>query len=294
MYFHVVSWEQHARSHGGIIQFQQLRDLGVAGRRLSRVLATGQLVRLGPGVYGLPHPADPWLQQLRATQVQAGPGAVIWRRSASRLWGLDGLDRSEAIEVAVGPGGRRGDPRVSRLRRKLEVTVERGLAVTTVGRTLLDLGPAVGPDVLEWALEDGLRRQAVDLTFLRRLAAQNPRCGGVLRAVLARRPAGAPPTESEAETRFVQLVRRAGLPDPARQFPVIARGRPARLDFAWPRRALAAEVDGARFHGDDALGRDLRRQNSLILAGWCILRFTWWDVSRYGDQVIETLWDSFC
>ncbi|MBO0692747.1 MAG: hypothetical protein J2P58_07610 [Acidimicrobiaceae bacterium] len=289
----MINWEQCARSQGGIIQFHQLRNLGVTGGRLGHLLTTCQLVRLRQGIYGLPNPTDPWLQQLRATQVQAGPGAVVWRRSAARWWGLDGLDRSDVIEVAAGPGGPRGDPRIARLRRTLEVTSERGLRVTSVGQTLLDLGTVVGPDLVERALEDGLRRGAVDLGSLHALAAKTPRWGGVLEAVLARRPAGAPPTESDAETLFVQLVRRGRLPEPARQFPAIVSGRPVRLDFAWPGPALAAEVDGARFHGDDALGRDLRRQNALILGGWHILRFTWVDVARYGDQVIETLWDWF-
>jgi very-short-patch-repair endonuclease len=293
MYFHVMDWNQLVKSQGGIVQFHQLRELGVTGRRLAHLLTSQELVRLGPAVYGLPDPADPWLQRLRAIQLRAGPDAVVWRRSAARWWGLDGLDRSEAIEVAAGPSGRRGDRRVSRLRRKLEVTTERGLLVTTVAQTLLDVGPVTGADLVERALEDGLRRGAVDLDSLRRLAMSTPRWGGVLKEVLDRRPAGAPPTESDAETLFLQLVRRGGLPVPTRQFPVVIRGRRVRLDFAWPGPGLAAEVDGARFHGDDALGRDLRRQNALILGGWRILRYTFVDVARYGDEVIETLWDWF-
>lgn len=289
-----MTWEILARSQGGVIQFHQLRALGVRGRRLAGLLACGEIVRLGRGVYGLPDPGDPWLQRLCALQARAGPGAAVWRRSAARLWSLDGLDRSPVVEVAAGPHGRRGDPSVSRLRRRLELTEAGGLAITTIPQTLLDLGTVVGPDLVERALEDGLRRGAVDLASLRTLAQRSPRpAAGVLKAVLARRPAGAPPTESDAETLFLQLVRRGGLPEPLRQFPVVVRGRRVRLDFAWPGPMRAAEVDGARFHGDDALGRDLRRQNALMLDGWRLLRFTWLDVARYGDQVIDTLWDWF-
>jgi len=285
------SWRSEALSQGGIVQFHQLAEHGVTRRHRQALIERGELVRLARGIYGLPDPPDPWLQGLRATMAAAGPDAVIWRRSAARWWGLDGLDRSDAIEVAVGAGGRRGDPRVSRVDRDLEVIRARGLPITTIGQTVLDLGPVVGPDLVERALEDGLRRGAVDVAGLGRLAEAAPRASKVLRAVLARRPLGAPPTESDAETLFVQLVRRGGLPEPVRQLPVLVRGRPARLDFAWPGPALAAEVDGARYHGDDALGRDLRRQNALVLAGWHILRFTWLDVARYPYQVVDVLRD---
>lgn len=286
-----MNWRLTAQSQGGIIQFHQLVELGVTRRRRQALIDRRELVRLGRGIYGLPDPADPWLQRLRAAMVAAGPGAVIWRRSAARWWGLDGLDETDIVEVAVGSGGRRGDPRVTRVRRELQVTRDRGLAITTIGQTLLDVGPVVGPDLVERGMEDGLRRRAVDLAGLAQLAERAPRAGEVLRAVLGRRPVGAPPTESDAETLFVQLVRRGGLPDPLRQLPVVVRGRLARLDFAWPVATLAAEVDGARFHGDDALGRDLRRQNALVLAGWHILRFTWLDVARYQDQVLDVLGD---
>lgn len=40
-----------------------------------------------------------------------------------------------------------------------------------------------------------------------------------LRLVLDRRPTDAPPTESELETRFLQVLRAAGIPEPVRQHP---------------------------------------------------------------------------
>lgn len=286
-----VTWEYLAAEQGGIIRFHQLVQAGVSRRQRERLLACGLLVRLSPGVYCVPAPGDPWLRELRVTLAQAGPAAVVWRRSAARLWRLDGLDTNTTVEVAVGAGGRRGDPRVARVGRALDVVNESGFAVTSIAQTLVDLGPVVGPDLVERALEDGLRRGTVTLADLRRLAAVAPGASRVLRSVLARRPAGSPATESDAETLFVQLVRRGGLPEPLRQFTMVVRGRLVRLDFAWPTPRLAAEVDGVRFHGPETFGRDLRRQNAIILGGWQVLRFTWEDVARYPDQVIETLWD---
>jgi hypothetical protein len=54
---------------------------------------------------------------------------------------------------------------------------------------------------------------------------------------------------------------------------------------------LAVEVDGAETHTTaDALGRDLRRQNRIVL-GWLMQRYTWEDVALYPDQVIEIIRD---
>jgi very-short-patch-repair endonuclease len=113
---------------------------------------------------------------------------------------------------------------------------------------------------------------------------------------LALRPADLRPTESDAETLFVQLAREVGLPEPQRQFAVPTTEGVFRLDFAWPTRRLAVEIDGAATHASAvALGRDLRRQNRVLLslgsAGWMLLRFTWDDLTspRYVGRVAGVL-----
>jgi very-short-patch-repair endonuclease len=286
-------WELAAWRQGGVIQFHQLLAAGVSRTRIPQLVAAGRIIRLARGTYGMPA-VDPGLRELRATMLLAGPDSVAWRRTAGAWWGLDGVDRSPHIEVAVGSGGRRRDPRVTRSRRRvsMEVTTQRGLVVTTVAQTLLDLGEVCGSDLVERALEDGLRRRLVDLGSLAARAAdpwRGSRGIAVLREVLGRRPPGASPTESDAETLFVQLVRRGGFPEPVRQLPLVVDGRPIRLDFGWPACLRAAEIDGAATHAGDALGRDLRRQNALFLEGWSLRRFTWEDVARHPDYVLRTM-----
>jgi len=114
-----------------------------------------------------------------------------------------------------------------------------------------------------------------------------------MRDVLERRPPNAPPTASDAETLFLQLTRVAGLPDPVRQFPLRLGGHPYRLDFAWPKRRLAVEVDGAETHASaGALIRDLRRQNRIVM-GWLLQRYTWNDIAFYRDDVVDSLRDAW-
>ena len=53
---------------------------------------------------------------------------------------------------------------------------------------------------------------------------------------------------------------------------------------------IALEADSFTWHGSrDALKRDCRRYNLLVLAGWRVLRFTWEDVMLTPDQVRATL-----
>ncbi len=94
----------------------------------------------------------------------------------------------------------------------------------------------------------------------------------------------------------MQLARRAGMPEPLRQFSVPTSEGAFRLDFAWPLRRVAVEIDGAASHASrEALSRDLRRQNRLLLsmvpAGWAFLRFTWDDLvdPRFAGQVGDKL-----
>jgi very-short-patch-repair endonuclease len=123
----------------------------------------------------------------------------------------------------------------------------------------------VEDDVLERALESALRR------------------------VLDRRPPAAAATDSELETRFLQLVRDAGLPQPQRQYEVRdGTGFIARIDFAYRDRRLAIELDGFGPHAD-RVERDRTRQNPLVLLGWTILRLTWADVVEGPASVVSVL-----
>jgi very-short-patch-repair endonuclease len=108
--------------------------------------------------------------------------------------------------------------------------------------------------------------------------------------VLDRRLEGGP-SESELETRFVQLLRRARLPRPVRQHEVWLGGRVvARADLAYPGQRLLIELDGWSAHGTKrAFRSDRRRQNSLVLAGWTLLRFTWADVVESPAAVVAAV-----
>ena len=287
----------------GVASYDQVARRGLTSRRMASTIAEGWLVRprrwlVVDNRWSSEDAETCWRRQLHMVVCSCPPrqraSAALFRRSAAALWGIDGTPFG-TVELAVTRGQTRAEHlyRVRPLAPGDRMLLD-GLPVTSVGRTLLDLGQVAGVDIMERAVEWALRKGHVTIEGLARVLSGLPYLRGTraLREVLARRPFGAPPTESDAETLFLQLARKIGLPEPRRQFPVPTGEGMFRLDFAWPSRGLAVEIDGAATHASrEALRRDLRRQNSLVLAlasgGWSLLRFTWDDIAsdRYRDQV---------
>ena len=287
----------------GVAARDQLAHAGLSRRGLERAVATGVLQRRGPRLV-----IDPqWSSEgderaelrhrLFAALCECAPRqratALVFRRSAAALWGLDGLagpagPAAGAVptEIAVARGNTVSGSvfRVRPVAPAERAEVE-GLPVTSPVRTLVDIGQVVEAETLERALESALRKRLATMDELLSAldAAARLRGTSALRSLLTGRPPGLPPTESDAETLFVQLARRAGFPAPLRQFTIPTAEGNFRVDFAWPVMRIAIEIDGAAVHASaGALARDLRRQNAIVLAfasaGWVLLRFSWYDL----------------
>ena len=151
-----------------------------------------------------------------------------------------------------------------------------GFQCTTLSRTLLDLAAMLDPASLLRAIEraEELRRfDGDELDSLLQRANGHPGVGA-LRGALAgyRTP---PLTRSALERRFLALCQQAGIPGPRVNATVEAGSGLFEVDFHWPEQRLIVETDGYRFHsGTRAFEADRRRDQSLSLAGWRVLRFT--------------------
>jgi very-short-patch-repair endonuclease len=267
-----------ARGRHGVVTAEELAAHGLTRSRVYRAARSGLLVHLAPEAYAIPALLGPFS---RAAAFEARyPEVVCERRTAAAVWGLDGFAPRGPAGAApldlVRDGRRRcqGVPGRQRALAPGEVREVHGLRVTSVERTLLDLSttPDVDADVLELALESALRAGWTTDAGLRAMTDARGRAGARLRDVLARREPGAPPTESYAETRFLQTVARPlELEDPERQVPVAISGRPApyRVDFLFRRARgqLAVEIDGAAWHGPNAPRDDHMRDHHLRVAG---------------------------
>lgn len=179
-----------------------------------------------------------------------------------------------------------------------DVTDVGGVAVTTAARTLADLGNVVDDDTLERVGESLLHRRLTTEAELAATALRLRRRGrasvAALQRFMKRRRLGTPPTESDLETRFLQVARRLGFPEPTwRQFRVgREHGGPLRVDFVWRRGCtlVFVEVDGAGAHANpQALMEDLRRQNVLQRSRPVLLRFSADDIDRHPHNILREL-----
>ena len=148
-----------------------------------------------------------------------------------------------------------------------------GIPVTAPARTLMDLAASEELRVLERAVARALRSGIVTETRLSATLARHAGRPGsrALRTVLERE-GGPALTRSEAEGRFLEMVREARLPVPE----VNVRVAGYEVDFFWPGLRVVGEVDGFRFHrGRVRFEADRRRDMDLAAAGVQVIRVTW-------------------
>lgn len=228
------------------------------------------------------------------------PQALASHRAAARLWQLEGFEKAPIEILAPRTRAQKGIVvhRVTpseHLRRR----VIRGFPVTTIERTLLDLGAVTPVSMLGRAIDETLIRRLITPACLRAELDREGRKGrpgtaAFRRALDVRFPAE-DLAESHLELRFLRLLRRSGLPVPTPQYEVMIRGEfVARLDFAFPELKLAIETHGFRFHGTrERLQADARRENRLKRLGWLILVFTWDDVVGDASRVVSEISEAF-
>lgn len=276
--------ERLASSQFDVFSEEQARAVGVDAAMLYRhARPGGRWRRCAPRVYEVVGAPVEWRRPLMAASLSLGSTGLVSHASAGRILAFDGVSHRQARpEVTVTDGAVGWGWRMHR-RRELpaRIVVTDGIRHTDALWTMRDLCSVLDSDHVEMALESALRLGYISIAQLEVLAATKGWKGvRRLREVLERRPPGAAPTGSELETRYVQLVRILGLPDPQRQYAVVYRGEIiARLDLAWPEIGLFVELDGGTHEELAALRRDRQRQNDIVrILGWRPLRFTWTDV----------------
>lgn len=281
----VVIAELAARQHG-VVTVAQLTAAGATRNAIAHRVENRRLTPLHRGVYRLGQ-TETRLTQLMAAVLAGGPGAALSHHAAAELHGF-GPERPGPIDVTVAKGHARTKPglRVHRAR-ELERVHIRGIPVTTVTRTLLDLAATLPRRDLQRAVEEAQVQRKIDHSSLADAVskARGHRGARALRAAAAgaQEPAL---TRSEAERTLVELVRRAGLPSP-RTNQRIGRWE---VDAVWPDERLVVEVDGYAFHSTrEAFERDRRKDAELRAAGFRVHRVTWRQLARERDWVVATL-----
>jgi very-short-patch-repair endonuclease len=258
-----------ARLQRGRVTRTQLLSAGLTSNAINHMLHRGLLQAEHAGVYLLRSaPPVPWGRETSALLACHG-GAILSHRSAAAVWGLiPAPDGPVDVTVVDGDGGRkRAGIRVHRTARLLarDTTVHEGLPITSAARTLLDLSSCESPRVVERAIDDALvLLKIVRPKDLEDVAgrARHRRGAALFRGLLSTRKGGTL-TESQAEQRFLALIREAELPLPETQVPFNG----FRIDFLWRDVGVVFEIDGHRYHSSRrAFNRDRRKDAALKAA----------------------------
>lgn len=288
-----------ARQQHGPFAAQQAVEVGVGRSTLQRRLDRGRYVSLWPGVLMEATTPVTWQVRAAAALLHVGGEAALARQSAATVLGLDDSRRPAAIHVVV---RNRVFPATSGIvvhrTRQLpvvDITTVAGLQTTTGIRTLADMAATSGPVRLRDLLKRGVRDDLVDPTALRAHLRRRGRLRGkrpLLRLLDELSPLEAA-CRNEFESRFLRLMRQADLEPTAMNHPVTdARGRQRRIDAVWLPEHLPVELHSRAWHGSDLDAHDdLGRENDIILGGpWrTFLRFSWWDVTQRGPEVVATV-----
>lgn len=207
-----------------------------------------------------------------------GPEAVLSHHSAAALWRIrDPSGRAIEVTAPVKSRSRGGIQRHFALLPGDEVTVERGIPVTTVPRTIFDLAAVASVDAVESALRQSEYHRLHDRLSLPHLLERYPRRHGAkaIRECLARRRETSGRARSWLEEHFLSFLRRERLPLPQLNAWLEVGGRRYQVDCLWPRQRVVVELDGFAAHGTRIAFRDDRaRDRRLRVAGYGVTRVT--------------------
>lgn len=276
-----------AEGQYGVVSIGQLRGCGVSDDAVRARVALGQMHRVHQGVYALGHLvlSSEGRGMAAVLALGGGPrgggsvlehwGAAVSHRSALSLWNLLPASQVPCDVIVSGDGGRARRVGI-RVHRSLtltssDVTLHRGIPVTTPGRTIADLREAIS----------ARRSGTIPSRELRKAIRQ----ANVLGLPIGPRDAKVR-TRSDLEGDFLRLCRRHRLPRPE----VNVRIGPYLVDFLWRERRLVVETDSYIYHrGEVAFQDDHARDLDLMRRGFEVVRLSELQLNEEPAQVAEAL-----
>ena len=283
---------------------------GFHADELARRERRGELVRLRRGAYLRPvdlghEPVDRHRQLIEATLPLLNDDSVVSHLSAAVLHGLpvwnERLGRVQVTRVG-GRGKCRGHVHVHVAPlTKDEVVLLNGLPVTSLGRTVVDLGRTL-PMAQAVAAGDAALRGGLlvdDLGSALRLAQGRPGVSSARRAAAMLDPR----SESAGESSSRVVLNHLGLPPSDLQYEVYDEsGRlVGRSNFVWKEQRTLGEFDGRVKYGQllrpgqtagQAVFAEKLREDAMRDLGWQVARWGWVDL-EHERELAERLLRAF-
>lgn len=286
---------RHAMAHDGVITRREALALGMTPRTLDHRLAEGTLVKVATSVYAVPGVFESEAAILRAATRSLG--GVVSHQAAARLLGVVAPGPRLVVSVPHRRTHLFPDVVVHQLTdiRPGDLCHVNGLPTTKPARTVVDLAAVLSITRLGRTVDRFASRGVASFTEMSDTLEGLARKGkpGVvkLRRSLQPRLTSKGTSESELETRLLELIRLASLPEPEAQHrPPWLKHVNGRVDLSYPEAKLVIEGDSRQWHGDEhTFHADRERDNLAQLAGWRILRFTWRDITKRPDYVVSSI-----
>ncbi len=266
----------------GLLRRADLLRLGMGAKAIDYRVRSGRLVAHHPGVYSLgPGPFPRPTAWLAAVWWCAGPrdddpravDTVLSHLAAGAFFGHGAEPDHGVVHVTTTRGVHSRPGIVVHRTRHLDRRdwSQHGLLpVTNRSRTLIDEA-SILPFAALRARADRLKELPVEaIAAALARAPTRPGSAAARRLLEGERRR----TKSELERRYLRFCTRAGVPRPP-ELNVWVAGHEA--DCLYARSRLVIELDGRAYHERRAqMEADRRRDADYQLAGWRILRLTWW------------------
>lgn len=215
-----------------------------------------------------------------AAVLASGPGALLSHQTAAALWGIRGYSGG-AIHVTV-PHKSTSTKRIRRhfsLIPEDERTVEEGIPVTSVHRTIFDLASTASVDEVVAMIKEAEYLNRWDRLSLPDLLERYPGKRGSRKLQFALKRLEEEPSgrkRSRLENRFAPFLRRHHLPLPRFNDWILLGPERFQVDCHWPDLRQIVELDGWEGHSTRSAFQDDRaRDRALHAAGYSVTRLTW-------------------
>jgi len=279
-----------ARQHG-VVSRCQLTEAGLGPNAIGRRVRIGWLHRMHRGVYAVGH--RPLTRDARwmGAVLAFGDDGALSHACATALWEIRSYN-GVWIDITIPSRGGRARRERIRLHRSStlkadDVTTHRGIPVTTIARTLLDVAATFAAPALARTVEQTEIRRLFDLKAIDETLARHPTHPGatkLARALALYRHDEL--TRSELEAAFRGLCDANAIARPLVNHIVADK----EVDFFWPDQRLIVETDGRATHFTlPAYERDRARDARLVTLGYRVLRFTERQVQHDAATVAEQL-----
>jgi hypothetical protein len=268
-----------ADEQDGLVTNVDLQELGVSTSAISRRVARGFLVRKSQGVYAVGREVLTQRGRHRAALLSVGDEACLSHFAAAEHRALMSGE-SVRIDITTTRKGLRQRPglRIHCVRSLAphEVTTYKGLRVTSVARTLLDLAGLVSDKTLMDLCARAAAKHLYNRIEILAMLGRGRRGCKALRRVLATFDVGQGHTKRELEHAFRRLIERHDIAPPIFNARIAAGDREISPDALWRELRFVVELDSREFHDNDpAFYTDREKDLLYEELGLASLRLTW-------------------